>query len=65
MVVKATVPVGAVAVAPELSLTVAIQSLGWPITTGLEHVIVVVVGILSVPIIEVVSKLPECVTSPL
>ncbi len=40
---KVTVPVGAVAVAPELSVTVAIQSLGWRITTGLEHVIVVVV----------------------
>ncbi len=65
MVVKVTVPVGAVAVAPELSVTVAMQSLGWRITTGLEHVIVVVVGILSVPTIEVVSVLPECVTSPL
>jgi len=65
LVVKLTVPVGAGPVAPELSLTVAIQSLAWPITTRLEHVIVVVVGILSVPIIEVVSKLPECVTSPL
>ena len=65
MVVKLTVPVGAGPVAPELSLTVAIQSLAWPITTRLEHVIVVVVGILSVPIIEVASKLPECVTSPL
>ena len=65
MVVKLTVPVGAGPVAPELSLTVAIQSLAWPITTRLEHVIVVVVGILSVPIIEVVSKLPECLTSPL
>ena len=62
---KVTAPVGAVAATPESSLTVAIQSLGWPITTGLEHVMVVVVGILSVPIIEVVSKLPECITSPL
>ena len=64
MVVKVTVPVGAVAVAPELSLTVAIQSLGWRITTGLEHVIVVAVGILSVPTIEVVSEFPMCVPSP-
>jgi len=62
--VKVTVPVGAVAVAPELSLTVAMQSLGWRITTGPEHVIVVVVGILSVPTIVVVSELPMCVPSP-
>jgi len=62
--VKVTVPVGAVAVAPELSLTVAMQSLGWRITTGPEHVIVVVVGILSVPTIVVVSELPMCVRSP-
>ena len=61
---KVTVPVGAVAVAPELSLTVAMQSLGWPITTGLEQVMVVVVGILSVPTIVVVSELPMCVPSP-
>ena len=61
---KVTVPVGAVAVAPELSLTVAMQSLGWRITTGPEHVIVVVVGILSVPTIVVVSELPMCVRSP-
>ncbi len=61
---KVTVPVGAVAVAPELSLTVAMQSLGWRITTGPEHVIVVVVGILSVPTIVVVSELPMCVPSP-
>jgi len=64
LVVKVTVPVGAVAVAPELSLTVAMQSLGWPITTGPEHVIVVVVGTLSVPTIAVVSELPMCVPSP-
>ena len=55
---KVTAPVGAVAATPESSLTVAIQSLGWPITTGLEHVIVVVVGIFSVPTIEAVSEFP-------
>ena len=55
---KVTAPVGAVAATPESSLTVAIQSLAWPITTGLEHVIVVVVGIFSVPTIEAVSEFP-------
>jgi hypothetical protein len=63
--VNVTVPVGAVAVTPELSLTVAMQSLTWPITTGVKHVIVVVVGILSVPTIEMVSELPACMASPL
>jgi hypothetical protein len=65
LVVKVTVPVGVVAVTPELSLTVAMQSLAWPITTGVKHVIVAVVGILSVPTIEIVSELPVCVPSPL
>lgn len=62
--VKATVPVGVLAIPADVSATVAVHVEATPTTTGLVHEIVVEV-VLGLTVIDPVPVLVACVASPL
>src|SRR2546427_816972 len=65
LLLKLTVPVGVLLVPASVSLTVAVQVVGWPTTTdaGLQLTLVLVERF-AVTITVVVPELPEWVLSP-
>ena len=64
LLLKLTVPVGVLLVPTSVSLTVAVQVVGWPTTTdaGLQPTLVLVERLLTVTV--VVPELPVWVVSP-
>src|SRR2546428_6604888 len=64
LLLKLTVPVGVLLVPASVSLTVAVQVVGWPTTTdaGVQPTLVLVERLLTVTVVE--PELPAWVVSP-